>query len=100
MADEAGDIRRREAVTSVPGGDSNQTPIRQRQGPLHFCSEFRCMGHDDQRRAGFAIEFQHQLEHLSSIGAVEIACGLICQHDRGMRYQRTSHCSALTLSAG
>ena len=58
------------------------------------------MGHDDETGAEFAIEFQHQFEHLCRVPAVEVAGRFVGQHQSRLSYEGASHRGALPFAAG
>src|SRR5690349_6722870 len=57
--------------------DSNESSVLQCQRSLQLCSELGRMSHDDECRAEFTIQLQHQIEYLPGIGPIEISRGFI-----------------------
>ena len=58
------------------------------------------MRDDHQTGAQFAVELEHQLEHLRRVLAVQISRRLIRQHQLGPRYQRAGNGGPLAFAAG
>ena len=65
---------------------------------MRLCRQRRFMRDDDKAGAAFAIDTQHQFEHLTGGMPVEIAGGFIGQHAAWLGHQRTRQCSALALA--
>ena len=57
------------------------------------------VGHDDEAGLALAIQLQHQREHLLGVAAIEIAGGLVGEHELRLRDQRARHGGALALAA-
>ena len=53
-----------------------------------------------EARAALAIQLEHQLEHLLGVAAVEIARGLIREHELRLRDERARNGGTLALAAG
>ena len=64
-----------------------------------ICDLYR-MGHQEQRRAAFMYQFQHQIHHGGAGGLVQVACRLICQEEFWSQRQSAANGNALLLSAG
>ena len=70
------------------------------QHPLRARRQRRIMGDDDQTRAPFRIQTQHQLEHRLRRMAIKIAGRFIGQQASRCRDKRTGNRCALTFAAG
>ena len=76
-----------------------QNAVVELEHAVHACGEPRVVRHDHQAGAQLAIELEHQREHLLGVAAVEIAGGLVGQHQPRRGHQRARHRRALPLAA-
>src|SRR5262249_20108314 len=89
-----------------PGAASRQSmllhyiPTPALEDARHARRKPSVLRHHDQAGAVFAVELEHQREHRLGVGPVEIARGLVRQHDGWPRPQCTRHRRALPLAAG
>ena len=74
--------------------------VLQPEHPIHPRGNARLMGDNDETRADFAIQREHQFEDGLTGLAVEIAGGLVCQHHRGLRHKRARDGYPLTFTTG
>ena len=86
----------------VPGGEGAGVvhAVGEDQVAIETGRQALVVSDDDEARAKFAIQLQHQFEHLCGIRAVEIPGRFVCQEKQGLIHQSARDGRSLHFPAG
>ena len=75
-----------------------QSAVLDFENSVHAAGELGIVRHDDEARGEGGVELEQQIEDAQAGRPVQIAGGLVREHDRWPRDERARDCGSLTLT--